>query len=298
MKRIEYRAIELLDQLDEFHLYNIVRSFSRHNSILGFGDDQTFVKLEQRITKLFDKFDLKTLSYIMHAYSNRQQGNPELHKKYIDKIRETTDFHDYQVLSNVIYYLMFETNKDYDIWLKVVKQTLKMDGIIPIRYFKPFKMSKYYIQHHFKDLDITDYCLKFYHPERYYNSLLKEQKMGDSESKVEFFLYLLKRLFLVPVNYLVIHNVFLLRACMHSSKVAINFYSKAETLASSGRIPSKELLNSKILSYEGWEILDISETYNSSMLTTDRDNFYREWLKSAKEKQIKKGIIREIPKAI
>lgn len=45
------------------------------------------------------------------------------------------------------------------------------------------------------------------------------------------------------------------------------------------------------MKYEGWEMLDISETEFNEMESGYRDNFFRSWLKSAKAKQIEKGII-------
>lgn len=201
LTRVEKRALDLIDNLDEFHLTNIVRSFTRMKGHKCFGKDSTFIALEQKIMKKFDNFDFKSLSYIMHAYGMREQGNPDFHKKLTDKIKTHSELMDYQVLGNVVYYLMFKDNKDEDIWLKIVKNVLKNDPIIPIRYYKPLKMSKFYIAHHFPSIDLVDYSNKFFHPERYYNASHREERMLDCSEKQDFMSYLVKRLYLMPVHY-------------------------------------------------------------------------------------------------
>lgn len=108
----------------------------------------------------------------------------------------------------------------------------------------------------------------------------------------------MSRLFTIPVNYVIFHNLFLLRHCYPAKKIAINYFTPNELMVSEKRITAADKLDSKIMSYEGWEVLNITHDESREMLIADRDKFYRDWLSSAKDKQIKKGVIVEIPKAL
>lgn len=201
LTRVEKKALDEIDNLDEFHLTNIVRAFTRTRGVKHFGKDSTFVALEQKIMKKFDNFDFKSLSYIMHAYGIREQGNPDFHAKFLAKIKSLDELMDYQVLSNVVYYLMFTDNTDKDVWIKIMKNVFDNPKVIPIRYYRPLKMSKYYIKHHFPEIDLTDYSNKFFYPERYFNASHREEKAISKEEKQDFMSYMVKRLYLMPVHY-------------------------------------------------------------------------------------------------
>jgi len=73
-------------------------------------------------------------------------------------------------------------------------------------------------------------------------------------------------------------------------KIAVNIFDKTELLPVEGRLTARSKLDSKLMSYQGWHVLDISQNDHDDMLTKERDDFYTEWFTQAKAKQIEKGI--------
>ena len=76
---------------------------------------------------------------------------------------------DYATLSNIVYYLMFRDNTDEATWSKVIDATLDNDEVLPLVHYKAFKFSKFYLKHHFPNMDLVEYIDKFYYAERYLN---------------------------------------------------------------------------------------------------------------------------------
>lgn len=56
-----------------------------------------------------------------------------------------------------------------------------------------------------------------------------------------------------------------------------------------------QMLPSKILKLQNWEILDLTEEEFNSWTYDQRLANVQGWLKAAKEKQIKKGVIPKLP---
>lgn len=77
-------------------------------------------------------------------------------------------------------------------------------------------------------------------------------------------------------------------------KIAINYYIEEELLPNEKRISGKHKLYSKLLSYEGWEILDTTAIEHDNMNLQEKINFYRGWIIAAKNKQIDKGILPKV----
>lgn len=211
MKRVEYHARDLKDKLDEYNLTNITRSMTRYKRLPFFGEDKTFVEFEPKILEKINNFHIKNLSHIMYCYAVREQGNPEFHKKVLKRLVDEDKPLDYQTLNNVLYYLMINNNKDEKLWTRLVTNTLENEGYIPIRQYAPFKLSKFYLKHHFPKIDIRDYVDKFFYPERYYNAILDQNLLLNSSLKMEFSNFLYLHLHLVPVHYITLHNLFTLR---------------------------------------------------------------------------------------
>lgn len=115
------------------------------------GSKKLFVNLEPVVLAHLNTMTPRELSHTIHAYSIRSAGNPELYKAFDARIVELqkTDIFDYASLSNLIYYLMFTDNTNEEMWHQVVEHTLNQEEIMPIVYYKPFKFSKFYLQHHF-----------------------------------------------------------------------------------------------------------------------------------------------------
>lgn len=55
-------------------------------------------------------------------------------------------------------------------------------------------------------------------------------------------------------------------------------------------------LASKVLKLEGWEILDLTEREFNDWTYDERINNIKGWLKEAKNRQVKKGIMEAKPK--
>ena len=55
-------------------------------------------------------------------------------------------------------------------------------------------------------------------------------------------------------------------------------------------------LSAKVLKYEGWEVLDLAEREYKNWTFDERVRNVQGWLREAKERQIKKGIMDAKPK--
>ena len=64
----------------------------------------------------------------------------------------------------------------------------------------------------------------------------------------------------------------------------------------SDRATEMQKLSQKVLKYEGWEVLDLTEKEFRSWTYDDRIKNIQGWLREAKERQIKKGILEAKPK--
>jgi hypothetical protein len=95
-----------------------------------------------------------------------------------------------------------------------------------------------------------------------------------------------------------INNLFLLHYVFKDQKIAINFH--LEKLLPSDRSnpgPSEmQKLPAKILKHEGWEILDLAEKEFNSWTFDQRVANITGWLREAKARQVKKGIVSDKPK--
>lgn len=154
--RVENRVSQLAieggsNAYDKYLLSEILRAFSRSQDNQMTGSKKLFVNLEPVVLAHLNTMTPRELSHTIHAYSIRSAGNPELYKAFDARIVELqkTDIFDYASLSNLIYYLMFTDNTNEEMWHQVVEHTLNQEEIMPIVYYKPFKFSKFYLQHHF-----------------------------------------------------------------------------------------------------------------------------------------------------
>lgn len=288
-----------MENLDEYNLTQIIRSLTKIKTYKGYGKDRTFIDLEPKVIQRINNFDIHSLSHIMHAYGFREQGNPELHKKFMARLQKQDELMSYQTLSNMIYYLLFTDNKDEEIWTKVIQNTLQNNGYIPVTHYLPFKMSRYYLAHHFPELDIRDYYDKFFYPERYYNARRSEFVFIEDTYQLDFIKYLFNRHFVFSSPFQAFHNCFILRHCFPAQKIAVNIFSEHECIQPENRISARQKLDGKIMAYEGWEVLNMSQKEFDNMNSADRDTLFRDWFNQAKEKQIEKGVIpREKPQYV
>mmetsp|Transcript_8571 Transcript_8571/g.14460 ORF Transcript_8571/g.14460 Transcript_8571/m.14460 type:complete len:306 (+) Transcript_8571:891-1808(+) len=173
--RIENRVHELLEQegaLDIYNLTNIVRSFSRSQDNIMAGSDKLLVHMEPLIMANMDKIESQDLPHLLYGYSVRKAGNPELYEAFNKRLHAMIDegeMWDYQFLFNLNYYLMFSDNVDKRIWEHLVESTLYQDDVLPMYFYKAFKYSRFYLEHHFPEWDVSEYIDRFYFAERYFN---------------------------------------------------------------------------------------------------------------------------------
>jgi len=146
MWRVETRINELKDDLEPYHVTNVLRSFSRSQNNRMNGEDKTFYNLEPVILKNIDSISDRDLTHLMYAYSIRAAGNPELYAAFDKKLGEIADRLDYPGLFNAIYYLLFRESKCQDTWDKIIDATINQDETLPITYYRPFKASYFYLK--------------------------------------------------------------------------------------------------------------------------------------------------------
>jgi hypothetical protein len=290
-KRIEHKTIDEVKNLDSYNLTQLMRSFTRNKIYSGFGSDKLFNDLETRVIEKIDEFDMKSLSHVMHTYGFREQGSPHLHQKFLKRLESNDEKLDHQTVSNLMYYLMFTDNTNEDIWNQLVQHTLQNKLKIPVSYFTPFKFSKFYLSHHFPNNDYTDYVDQFFYPERYHSTFIQEQKLTAQAANQGFVNYLVNKFLIYPINFYSIGNAFMVRHSFREFKIGVNFFGTHELNYSERRINARQKLDSKLLGYQQWEILNMSELDHLNMDSEERDTFYREWFTQAKEKQKEKGLV-------
>jgi hypothetical protein len=173
--RIENRVHELAEEkgaLDSFHLTNILRSFSRSQENQMSGSDKLFVHLEPLVMENLSNFSDRDFSHVIYAYSIRAVGNPELYNAIdarLDTMAASGEILDYPTMHNLLYYLMFRESKNDKVWAHMIESTLQQEDILPLVYYKPFKFSRFFLQAHFPDWDISEYVDRFWYAEQYFN---------------------------------------------------------------------------------------------------------------------------------
>ncbi len=204
---------------------------------------------------------------------------------------------DYPTMYNVIYYMMFTENKKQSNWEMVVNATVGNPDILPTLYYRPFKASEFYIKKHFPSMDLVDYRDKFWHPERYFSVFKSELNMLESDPKYyDFKCFLTAKCFVYPIPFMSFHNLFLLHYVFDGYKIAINYHLD-NTLIYGKKEPTElQKLSGKLMNYEGWEVLELSELEFNDWTYEERINNIKGWIKEAKQRQVKKGIIEAQPR--
>ena len=153
-------------------------------------------------------------------------------------------------------------------------------------------MSKYYLEHHFPEHDqMIPYVDKFWHSERYFNAVQLEDYLEGDSAYWEFKMFLTTKIFVYPISFLTQHNLFLIHFAFNDYKLGINFHLNKFMNPQKPEPNEMQKLNSKILGYEGWKILDVGEKEFMDMYQNDRVKFFKDWLKANRDKQLDEGII-------
>jgi len=89
--------------------------------------------------------------------------------------------------------------------------------------------------------------------------------------------------------------LWLLNFVWEDKKIAINYFLSCQLPDENKKPTEMQKLASKVLKYEGWEILDLTEREFKNWTYHERVQNIVGWVKEAKQRQIKKGIIEATP---
>lgn len=231
----------------------------------------------------------------MYAYGIRSVGNPELHTKFEAKLLEMADRLDYPSMFNAIYYMLFRGNTNRAIWEKLVHNATEQQDILPLVYYRPFKISELFLKHHFPDMNLSDYHDKFWHAEFYQNAEIQDDWYSTDIEYTNFKAFLTGHCLVYPIPFCTKHNLFTLHYVFEDFKIAINYHLNKFTKSEDSKPSEMQKLPANVMKLEGWEIYDLSEKEFKTWDYQDRVDNIKNWLKAAKQRQIDKGIIPEHP---
>ena len=147
----------------------------------------------------------------MYGYSIRAVGNPEIYKAFEKRLHQLIDAgeqFDYQFVSNAIYYMMFRESKDEKIWKALIDSTIDNDDVLPLMYYRPFKMSRFYLEKVFPDWKLSEYIDKFFYADRYFNPCAMDNYLMYDHKYIEFKVFLNRRCLVYSVAFMTLHNTF------------------------------------------------------------------------------------------
>lgn len=303
--RVENRVNQLVEEnkLEAYHLVNIVRAFSRAQQNKMVGSEKTFVHLEPFIAKLLHKMSARDISHVMYAYGVRGAGNPKFHEQLLKAMKPKVKELDYPGLHNLVYYLMFKDCTDEAIWKDVIDTTVENEETLPLIYYKPFKASFYFMKHHFPHLDenrepmgtpLSFYQDKFFHAEKYFNVVKLDDEYHKNNEYVDFRAFLTGHCNVYPTPFVTVHNLFNLHYVFYQHKIGIQFHLKKH-LKPDGQTSEMQKLASKIMKFEGWEIMNLSEAEFKEWTYEERMDNIKGWLREAKVRQVEKGVLPKEP---
>lgn len=89
------------------------------------------------------------------------------------------------------------------------------DEVLPLNYYKPFKASKLFVEHHYPDWDLSDYQDKFWHSERLFNAIREDELYESNSAYKNFRAFLTAHCFVYPVPFVTYNNLFTLHFVWH-----------------------------------------------------------------------------------
>ena len=211
--------------------------------------------------------------------------------KRLHALAEADEQLDHQTLFNVIYYLLFTDCTDRAIWDHVVACTVRNPDTLPIFFYRPFKFARYFLAHHFPDMALRDFVRTQWLPERYFNQVQMEGRLSARDEMIELKGFLNQKVLAYPVCQVTFHNLVTLHFAWPDEKIAIQYHPKTHCKPFSHQPSAMLKLQAKIMRYENWEILDLSEFDFKEMDYQVKVDTLRQWLRSAKERQLENGII-------
>jgi hypothetical protein len=301
------------ESINPFTLHGILRAFSKMKQGKMCGSDKFFDEMEPVVTNHIEtsKYSFQELSDILYAYSVRGSGSDKLNKLFEKKLTENIEkANNYHILHNIVWHLLFKENKDLELWTSLLKSYNLLEGRLPIYYYRPFKLAGFYLKNAFSESDqekigfqnIFDFNDRFYDPEQIYDYIKYEKLLNKHPEYINFKGLLNGRLFLFPLSHVVYDNMFMVHYSWEHQKMGINLWlerDKIPKVNGANRVNSQCIVHSKLMKYQGWEILDVIwEDFINLGNQTQRDKFLHEWYKTSSDLQEKKGIVKMNPKFV
>mmetsp|Transcript_8571 Transcript_8571/g.14464 ORF Transcript_8571/g.14464 Transcript_8571/m.14464 type:complete len:98 (+) Transcript_8571:1896-2189(+) len=88
-----------------------------------------------------------------------------------------------------------------------------------------------------------------------------------------------------------LENLFNLDFSFPDKKIAVQYHLKEQCRFFTQEPSELKKLTSKLMRYQGWEVLDLTEKQFNDWKTQEKTDNLRGWLKEAKERQIQNGNI-------
>lgn len=293
LRKMEKHLVDLAEagKLDTYQIATIFRAMHGMFNTQSFGKEETWLKLEPLIMEKINDFSTREISHIMHAYSFREAGNPDLHEAFVKRLHSEDKVHDFAALTNILYYMMFTDTLDGELWLKFVDSAIETGDkvTLPANALFAFKYAKLYINYNFPEWNIDHFNDLCWYAEAY-NSTADSDFYGlKSIERQEFKAYLCNRLVVLPIVNLTMHNLIVLNFVFPKYKIAMQYFENHKTLSETGYATARQKLGSKLMRYEGWKVLDVTQNGFHGM--GYRDQFFKDWLSTARDDQITSGVI-------
>ena len=105
--------------------------------------------------------------------------------------------------------------------------------------------------------------------------------------------YLNQKILVYPIFFMTLHNLLNMHFVFDDQKICIQYHLKDWGMPFTKQPSEKQKLTSKLLRYEGWEVLDLSQVDFKNWETEERLTNIKEWLLPAKSKQVERGLIKD-----
>jgi hypothetical protein len=190
-----------------------------------------------------------------------------------------------------------------DQWRELLKKFNELEGRLPIYYYRPFKIAEYFISkgftreqwHIIGEDNLYDFKDRFWDPEQIYD-YVKYEKLFHQDTEYSNLKAMVNgRLILFPLTHFVYKNLFMMHLCFEKRKIGVNMWIDRHKISKSSpvRVNQQCYVHSKMLKYEGWEVLDIIyEDFVNMGTQQDRDKFLHDWYHTASRKQEQKGVFK------
>jgi hypothetical protein len=307
VNRIERNLLKVKpDKIEAFTLHNLLRSFSKMRNGKMSGSDKFFNEMESVVINHIEnyKYNFQEFSDILYAYSVRgplsEKFNKVVNKKLNADIEQANSYH---TIHNITWHYLFTENKNVDQWRELLKRYNLLEGKLPIYYYRPFKIAGYYLNYAFNekeieligDENIFDFKDRFFDPEQIYDYVKYENLASQNPEYGNIKAMMNGRLLLFPIPHFVHKNLFMTHLCWEKRKMGINVWIQRDQVPKSSpiRINQQCYLHSKMMKYEGWEILDIIwEDFVNMGGQIERDKYLHDWFYNTTNKQVQKGIFK------